>query len=133
MLLGKLNGLLGTSRQSLLNGKDHCAVRIPGIPFRPLVVFGAGRLLQCVPGINWTILGQSAIGTPATVLDSMLDGPVQRGPVSASLPSGKEFRNHGNCLHRALVSVQSEPNGSAFSFLFRRCFCFAPPEILGNL
>jgi len=110
---GKLNGLLGTARQILPDGKDNRAVGIPGIPFRALDVIRTGRLLQLVSGVNRAVLGPPAFRAPATVRDSILDGEIERGAVSTGLAPRHDFRNttHRYCLHERLAGRRSQNGG----------------------
>jgi len=118
---GKLNGLLGTARQILPDGKDNRAVGIPGIPFRALDVIRTGRLLQLLSGVNRAVLGPPAFRAPATVRDSMLDGEIERGAVSTGLAPRHDFRNttHKHCLHERLGGRRSQ-NGGLGSFNFTK-------------
>jgi hypothetical protein len=105
---GKLNSLLGGTRQNLPYGKDYRTVGIACIPFRALKVIAAGRFLQLVAAMNRPVLGPAAFRTPAPVRNPVLDGPVQLSSVCASLATGNDFLNHDECLHCASISVETE-------------------------
>jgi len=88
---GKFDSLPGTAGQRRINRKDNRGARIPDVPFRAFDIAGAGRFLQLVSGINWTILGQSALGTPAAVRNSMFNSEIQCGAASAGLAASGRY------------------------------------------
>ena len=73
-------------------GEDHRAVRVAHVPFRALLPALGRRLGQAVLRRNGAILRSSPPGAPPAVLESALDGPVQRGAVGARLTARDDLR-----------------------------------------
>jgi len=91
MFFCKFGRSLRSTSQLLAQRKNHRTMRIPDIPLRPLQIIGSGCLLQLVKQINRSILSFTAFRTPATVIDLVLNSPVQSCSIRTSLSVGDDF------------------------------------------
>jgi hypothetical protein len=108
---GKFHGLQGAASQMLADAENHGGIRIPNIPFGSLGVIAAGRLVQLILGIDWTILSSPPLWTPASMCDAVFYGPIQSRTISAGLSIRNYFLNHRNCLHCISISVETAIRG----------------------
>ena len=124
MFNGKLQRFQRASGQMLANAENHCAIRIPNIPFGALEIARAGRLVQLVAGIKWLVLGPAAFGTPSAMRDVVLDGPVQRRSVCAGLTTRLYSREECHLvLHHVATSLRFVNTVQ----LLRKQFFASPP------
>src|SRR5580692_9291342 len=88
---GEFQGFQRASGQVLANSENHCAIRIPDIPFSALRAIAARGVLQLILGIDWPVLSFSAFGTPTTMRDAVVYGPIQTSTISAGLTTRHYF------------------------------------------
>jgi len=94
--------LLGAASERRRDGENYTAIAVADIPFRALDVIAARRHLQFVARVDGAVFGRPALWAPAAVGDAMLDGEVQRGPVSAGLTARHDLNGQG--IHDAAAS-----------------------------
>src|SRR5262245_29276598 len=71
--------------------EDSRPIRVANIPFGSLRIILGRRFGQTVAMINHAVLGFAAFRTPASVRYAAPDRPIERGPVSARLPTRDYF------------------------------------------
>jgi len=89
----KISRFLRASHELWSYAKDHRSVRVAHIPFGALRAVLARGFLQLISLMNISILGHAAAGAPTSMSKTMLKGKIQRGAISACLPSGNQLNN----------------------------------------
>jgi hypothetical protein len=69
----------------LADAENYRAIRITDIPFGALDVVRTGSFPQLVAVIKRPVLGPAVLGTPATVRDAVVYGPIQSRTISTGL------------------------------------------------